>query len=209
MILQQAILAHSDRPEVGFAFDVTVRQADDFSVITSVDDNLADYLVLATEGRTLHIGLRPSFAYDIPAATMRAEVVMPRLAGLAMSQSSHVTLMGLDAPNSFAAELSGSSAFGGSLETNAATFSLSGSTLARLSGASQRVTIGICGNSVIDLRSFQVEDAEVEASCSSTVLFNLNGKLIADASQFAQVTYRGNPDLGGVETAESAMVIPE
>lgn len=209
MVSQEAALADFNRLEVGFAFDVTVRQGEAYKVLASVDDNLADYLYLANEGGTLQIGLKPDFAYDIPAATMRAEVIMPRLAGVTMTGSSHATLIDLEATTAFAAELSGSSALEGSLKSGVATFTLSGSTLARLSGAGERVTIDICGNSVIDLRSFQVEDAEVDASCNSTVLLNLAGKLIADASQYARVTYRGQPDLNGVETVESASVRPE
>jgi hypothetical protein len=206
MVSQEVALSDFDRLDVGFSFDVTIHQGEAFSVTASVDENLSDYLHLATEGDTLRIGLKPGFAYDIPAATMRAEVVMPRLVGLVMNGSSHAMLVGFDSASSFTAELSGSSVLEGSLETETAAFTLSGSSVTNLNGTGKLVTIDICGNSMIDLRNFQVEDAELDASCNSKVFLDLNGKLIADASQYARVFYRGNPDLSGAKTAQSALV---
>jgi len=209
MVSQQVAVTDFDRLEIGFAFDVTVRQGEEFKVTASADDNLADYLHLVTAGDTLLIGLKPGFAYDIPAATMRAEVVMPRLTGLVMSGSSHATLVDVEVAPGFTAELSGSSALEGTLDAEAADFTLTGSTLTRLTGEGQRVTIDVCGNSLIDLRNFQVEDARVEASCNATVYLDLNGQLIADASQYAQLIYRGQPAVREVETVGSATVRPE
>jgi len=209
MVSQEAAVTDFERLEIGFAFDVTVRQGEEFKVMATVDDNLADYLYLVTVGNTLLIGLNPDYAYDIPAATMRAEVVMPQLKGLVLSGSSRATLVDFESATDFTAELSGSSALEGTLDVQAAGFTLSGSSLARLSGEGQQVTIDICGNSLIDLREFRVEDARVEASCNATVYLDLNGQLIADTSQFAQLIYRGQPSVREIETAESASVRPE
>jgi hypothetical protein len=209
MVSQEAAVTGFDRLEIGFAFDVTVRQGKEFKVTTSVDDNLADYLHLVTAGDTLLIGLKPGFAYDIPAATMRAEVVMPQLTGLALNGSSHATLVDFEARPHFTAELTGASALEGTLVAEVADFTLSSGTLTRLNGVGQRVSIDICGNSLIDLRNFQVEDAKVEASCNATVYLDLNGRLIADVSQYAQLIYRGQPDMRQVETVQSASVRPD
>jgi hypothetical protein len=209
MVTQEVAVSDFDRLEIGFSFDVTVRQGEDFNVVATADDNLVDYLYLVVEDGTLQVGLKPGFAYDIPAATMRAEVVMPHLAGLIMSGSSHVKLVDVETVAEFTAELSGSSALEGSLDVQAAEFTLAGSTLARLSGSGRQVSVDICGNSFIDLREFQVEDAAVKASCNATVWLNLEGRLTADASQFAQVIYKGQADLSGSETVEHASVRPE
>lgn len=209
MVSQEVAVTDFDQLEIGFAFDVTVRQGAQFKAQASVDDNLAEYLYLNTEGRTLQIGLKPGFAYDIPAATMRAEIVMPRLAGLALSGSSRATLVDFELAPDFTAELAGSSALEGSVEAETANFTLSGSTWAMLSGSGSQVNIDICGNSVIDLRHFQTEDAALEASCNATVYLDLDGQLVADASQYAQIIYKGHPDLRGVETAQQASVRPE
>ncbi|MGD2078797.1 MAG: DUF2807 domain-containing protein [Chloroflexota bacterium] len=209
MVSQEVAVTDFDRLDIGFAFDVTVRQGAEFKATATVDDNLADYLYLNTVDGTLQIGLKPSFAYDIPAATMRAEIVMPRLAGLALSGSSHATLIDFEVTPGFTAELSGSSALEGGVKAETVNFTLSGSTRAALSGSGQRVDIDICGNSVLDLRHFQAEEAKLEASCNATVYLDLDGQLIADASQHAQVIYRGHPDLRGVETVQSASIHPE
>lgn len=209
MVTQEVAVSDFDRLSIGFAFDVTVRQGEEFDVVATVDDNLADYLHLVTKDGALQIGLKPGFAYDIPAATMRAEVVMPRLTGLALTGSSHATLIDFEVAPDFTAELSGSSALEGSLDAQAANFTLAGSTLAMLGGAGQRVTVDICGNSMIDLRNFRAKDAEVEASCNATVLLNVDGRLIADTSQFAQVIYQGRPDVTGTTTVERASIRPE
>lgn len=209
IVSQEQAIADFDRMEVGFAFDTAVRQGEEFSVTAFVDDNLVDYLYLVKEGRMLQIGLKPGFAYDIPSANMRVEVVMPSLVGVEMWGSSHVTLKGFESVDRFEAELSGSSVLEGDLKAQTAVFNLSGSSFAKLGGSGQKLMLDVCGNSLVDLRNFQVEDAEIAASCASTVVVDIKGRLTGEASQHARIYYRGNPDVDEFVMAEWGTVRPE
>ena len=72
-----------DQLDVGYGFKVDVRQAEDFSVVIRVDDNVEKYLEVAKKGSTLQIGLKPNV--NVTSRTLEAEITMPKLTGLEMS----------------------------------------------------------------------------------------------------------------------------
>ncbi len=209
LVSQEKALSGFDRVETGFAFNVTILKGEGFSVVVSADDNLADYLQVDKVGSTLRIGLKPGYAYDIPQATMQAQVTMPELAGLRLGESSHATLSGFRSVEAFEAELSGSSSLRGELEADASTFALSGSTYVKLAGSGRNLSLEACGNSTIDLSDYRVEDAALRASCASTALVNVRGRLDVDASQNARVYYIGWPAAGDILAHENATVQPK
>jgi hypothetical protein len=63
------------------------------------------------------------------------------------------------------------------------------------------VTIDASGSSRVDLSDFAGEDANVEASGSSTVIVNPSGTLDVAASGASRVYYLGSPTLGNIDTS--------
>jgi len=174
-----------DQLDISHGFTVDVRQAEDFSVVIRVDDNVEKYLEVAKKGSTLQIGLKPNV--NVTSRTLQAEVTMPELAGLELSGGCDGTVTGFES-------------------TKALDLDLSGGSDATLTGSAGDVTIDISGGSEADLSGFSVVDANVEASGGSEVTVNASGRLDADASGGSEVYYIGSPTLGTIDESGGSSV---
>ena len=174
-----------DKLDVSHGFKVDVRQAEDFSVVIRVDDNVEKYLEVAKKGSTLQIGLKPNLS--LGNRTLEAEITMPELTGLEMSGGTRCTVTGFES-------------------TKALDLDLSGGSHATLSGSAGDVTIDASGGSDADLAAFSVVDANVEASGGSEVTVNASGRLDADASGGSRVYYLGSPTLGTIDESGGSSV---
>jgi hypothetical protein len=84
---------------------------------------------------------------------------------------------------------------------------LSGGSRASVSGSGEDIAIDASGGSGADLASFNVMNANVDASGGSQVTVNVSGTLNVDASGGSQVSYLGNPTLGVIDTSGGAQVL--
>ena len=167
-----------DKLDISHGFKVDVRQAEDFSVVIRVDDNVEKHLKVVKKGSTLQIGLKPNVS--VRNHTLEAEITMPELAGLDLSGGTHGTVTGFES-------------------TKALNLDVSGGSEATLTGSAGDVTIDASGGGEVDLSAFSVVDANVEASGGSEVTVNASGRLDADASGGANIYYLGSPTLGTIE----------
>jgi hypothetical protein len=188
------------------SFKVEVKRGEDYRIVTRVDDNVQDYVVIKKKGDTLSIGLDPAYNYTTQKTTLEAEVTMPELTRIRLSGSSDATISGFASNDVFEADLSGSSTLHGELEAGDASFDVSGSSSVILTGAAQNLTIDASGSSDIDLSALPVLDANVDASGSSTVMVKPSGTLDVDASGASNVTYLGDPILGDIDTSGGSSV---
>ena len=167
-----------DKLDVGHGFEVDVRQAEDFSVVVRVDDNVEQYLEVAKRGSTLQIGLDSNLI--TLRTTLEAEITMPELTGLELSGGSDVVATGFESSKPLDLDVSGGSEV-------------------TLTGSAGDVTMDASGGSEADLSGFSVMDANVEASGGSEVTVNASGRLDAEASGGADIYYLGSPTLGRIE----------
>jgi hypothetical protein len=198
-----------DELEVSHAFDVDVRQAEEFRVVVRADDNLREYLRVVRQGDTLMIGLEPGSPASLGSATLEAEVTMPELTGVALSGASHVTVEGFESAEPLVVDASGASELRGQIEAGRARFDISGASRLRLAGSAHDVAVDGSGSSRIDLSDFAVGDAEIELSGASTASVRVSGRLDVRASGASRVTYAGEPALGEIETSGASSVKPE
>jgi hypothetical protein len=195
-----------DKVDGSHGFKVEVSQGDTFRVLIRVDDNIVEHLEVAKKGDTLKIGLKPNRDYRSKYAILEAEVTMPTLVGLDLSSGSQATITGFKSTEDFDADLSSGSQLRGDIEAGNANFDLSSDSELTLSGSAQDIKLDVSSGSQADLRDFFVVDADVEASSSSTVAVNANGRLNVDASSRSNVTYIGDPALGNIDTSSGASV---
>jgi hypothetical protein len=167
-----------DKLDVSHGFEVDVRQAEDFSVVIRVDDNVEQYLEVAKQGSTLQIGL--DWHLITLRTTLEAEITMPELTGLELSGGCDVAATGFESSKPLDLDVSGGCDV-------------------TLTGSAGDVTIDASGGSDADLSGFSVVDANVEASGGSEVTVNASGRLDADASGGAGIYYLGSPTLGTIE----------
>lgn len=202
-------IAEFDEVDVSHAFEVDITQAEGFSVVVRVDDNLREYLRVVKQGSTLVIGLQPGRPLNVRRATLEAEVTMPELTGIGLSGASHMTISGFESARSLDVDASGASELRGDIEAGQARFQVSGASRVTLRGSGEDLTIDGSGASRIDLSDFAVADAEIELSGASRATVRASGRLDVRASGASHVTYSGSPTLGEIDTSGASSVRPE
>jgi len=186
LVSQEMDLQGFDKLEVSHAFAVTLQQSDSYRVVVTVDDNLVDEIQARKVGSTLQIGLQQG-SWSLNNTTLRAEVSMPRLAGI---------------------ELSGASSLRGAMDTGDVRFTLSGASRLTLEGIGGDMDLTASGASDASLGGFEVKDASVELSGASQARLNVTGRLDAEASGASQLRYLGNPELGRIESSGASSISP-
>jgi hypothetical protein len=204
--------------------DATVTRGDTFSVTVTVDDNLLQHLVVEIKDDTLRIGLDPGNSYSD--YTLRARVTMPDLSALelsgaslaavsgfsstgelmvALSGASRVSLSGVNAGGT-AFTISGGSALTGELQATSLGGDASGGSRVAVDGGAVSESIEGSGGSHFDLKSFPVQDADVQLSGGSSAAISVNGRLNADVSGGSRLDYAGSPLLGDVNASGSSQI---
>jgi Putative auto-transporter adhesin, head GIN domain len=92
IVSQEMDLTGFDQLDINQGFNVQVNQGDEFSVVVHIDDNIVEYLQVEQTGDTLKLGLEGNRIND--ASTLQAEITMPSLTGLEVSEGSVVTVSG-------------------------------------------------------------------------------------------------------------------
>jgi hypothetical protein len=208
LVSREEDIAGFDRIDVSQAFQIDIRQGEEYSVIVRVDDNVVEYLQVVKEGNTLVIDLDSSLSsgYSFTNVTMEAEVTMPSLTGVDASGACDVTVTGFASSESLDVHLSGSSSLEGDIEAGDARIHASGASDVDLTGSAQDLTLDVSGSSEANLANFAAIDAEVEASGASEVVVNVTGRLDADTSGSSSVYYSGDPTLGRIDSSGSSSV---
>jgi hypothetical protein len=206
VVTREEDLGGFDKLSASHSFQLQVSQGEAYRVVVRADDNIMDYIVVKKNGNTLEIGLDPKHNYGLHNVTLEAEVTMPALTEIGLSGSSDAIVSGFASTETFNADLSGSSSLRGDLEAGDASFQLSGSSSVVLTGSAGDAEIDASGSSDIDLSAFPVDDANVNASGSTTVTIQPRGRLDVDASGASHVYYLGDPTLGNIDTSGGSSV---
>jgi len=207
VVTREFDLTGFDKVDVSHAARVNISQGDTFSVVVSIDDNVVEYLQVEKQGSTLKIGLDPRRNYRD--TSPKAEVTLPELTGLELSGASRGTISGFKLSLGLNVDASGASRLSGDIEAADAWFDVSGASRVTLTGSAEDVVIDASGGSTVDLASFPVAHAYVEARGASRVTVNPSVRLDVDASGGSHVTYLGSPRLGTIDSSSDSSVEPE
>jgi hypothetical protein len=205
----QEEVADFDRVVISYAFEATLRQADAFSVVIRVDDNLREYVRVSKVGHTLEIGIDPNRVRSIRRGTLEAEVTLPALASLEASGASEVTVTGFASAGELQMEASGASSISGDIQASDTTMDASGASTISLTGSCGDLILDVSGASSAELESFACVDVQATVSGASSATVNASGTLDAEASGASHLSYVGNPTLRTVDTSGSSTVEEE
>ncbi len=157
--------------------------------------------------------------------TAVAEITMPQLYKLDLSEATSGTVSGFSSAQDLYIELSGASSLdmadmaagdvefelsGASNVTGSITadgdarFGISGASSAILSGSAGDLYADASGASSLVLEDFAVVDASIELSGASSGTVNLDGTLNADLSGASHLYYIGEPTMGDIDTSGSS-----
>jgi hypothetical protein len=205
----QSDLVDFDQLVVGFAFEATIRQGEAYSVVLTVDDNLADFVQVTKRGQTLEIGLDPDRAMNVRNATLRAEVTMPALTAVEASGASHLVFSGFAARDDLSATATGASSIRGEVLAGKATLEASGGSQITLQGEATDLVLDLSGASTADLEGFPADNIDATLGGASHAVVYASEHLDVEASGASRLTYVGTPTLGRVQTSGASTVEPK
>ena len=202
----QTALADFTFVEAANAFEVDITQSDTFSVTIRLDDNILDLVEVYALGDTLRLRLERGVSLR-GAVTLEAEITMPELEGLKLSDASSASVSGFRSSGQLDIGLSGASSLDGDLETGDIDINASGASKVALDGSATGLTIEGSGASSLDLADFTVDTAEVKLSGASDATVRAQERIDpVDVSGASRLRYLGDPSLGDVTTSGASTV---
>lgn len=192
------------RVNIGNAFHVELKEAPQFSVSISADDNVIDLVEAEKEGDTLRIGLE---AGDYSEVTLRARITMPELLGVMLTGASRATLEGFSSANDLSISLSGSSVLEGYVEARAADLRINGASKVTLAGSADNLRVRASGASILTLQHFSVDRASAVLDGASQATVNVRGAIESARLTGASILlYDGDPDLEDIHTLGASRI---
>jgi hypothetical protein len=191
--------------EVTHAFDVEITTGGAPSLRVHVDNNLVGSLDVGVREGVLHIGFKAG--RDVTDATLFAEVHGPSPSVVEASGASRIHVSGgLDAPVEI--DLSGASRLRGRVRSGEVSMSLDGSSLARLGGNLERLTLHGDGSSTFVGSDLRCEDVEIRLDGSSTAALTVTGTISAQLSGGSILRYEGSPEFTRRATSGGSSILP-
>jgi hypothetical protein len=194
------------RVDISHAFQAEVTQGDAYSVVITIDDNLAEYLDVRMVGDTLQVGFDRNGPFTMRNTTMRAQITMPELTGVAGSGASQVRVSGFASDKDLNVDVSGASTVRGQIDAGDLRADVSGASRLELTGQGKNGDITASGASQANLSGFRMEDVTAEASGASRAEVYASGRLDAEASGASTVLYSGDPTLGRTNTTGASTI---
>jgi hypothetical protein len=167
----------------GFAFVIT--QSNSFSVETTTDENVQNYVQISKSGDTLSVEFKPG--YSTTTSTLSVDISMPSLSRLELSGGAHGNAAGFVSTNNFEIDASG----GSRVQTQ---------------GQANDLTVDASGGSQLNLSNFTVRNANVNLSGGSQTEINPSGRIDANLSGGSHLFYSGNPTLGNINVSGGATI---
>ncbi len=193
--------------DVSSSFTVSITRADAFRVAVKADDNIFERLVIEVRDGALHIGVAPNTT--LQNVHLEATVTMPELGSLDVSGAVNATLTGFATTVDRSFEAAGASSIttvapfaAGHLGVDAA-----GGSHLTLTGTASQATVQLSGGSVVDAFALTAATAGFELSGGSEASMTVSTSIdTAELSGGSNLTYRGSPTLGSVETSGGSQI---
>lgn len=172
--------------------DITVTQAETFSVEVTADSSLQEHIDTKVTDATLHIDQNYSIVGASPVVSV--SITMPRLASLSLSGSADATVSGLRG-EALDLESSGSSDVRIDGDVSSLTIAISGSGDVTLHGTAHSVDVSTSGSGTVAGSGLTASTAKASVSGSGDISLRVTDALDARVSGSGNVEYYGNPSV--------------
>jgi len=206
------------------AFAATVTRGDAFAVSVTVDDNLVKYLRIEVKGDTLRICLDPTVDYHN--TTLKATVTMPNLRAMEVNGGATADVQGFTSQDSLdlllsgagkadftgmsagkvTINVSGGARLSGGLQAQEFNGEVSGAGQVSFEGSASRAKLEASGAGKLDLKTFTVQEADLQLSGGANGTVSVTGTLNVEASGGAHLDYYGSPTVGKMDVSGGAQV---
>lgn len=189
---------------VGWGMHLKVIQSNDYSIELKGDEEDIRNIKVDKSGEKLRFFV-PKRHYRMN-DEVYITISMPELTELGLSGGSIGDITMDVKSKSFDAGLSGGSSMKGKLNCGNINLSLSGGSIANISGKGNDITIEGSGGSIFKLRNFSVHNVDADLSGGSHVTIDMNGVLNTDQSGGSHLTYYGNARIGDTDFSGGSFV---
>lgn len=190
--------------EVHSGFRAEITRADSFSIETTADDNLYEYIEVEQSGETLIVRLLGNRIYY--SANLNVTITMPEIYKIALSGGSQASINGFGSVHEFEAEMSGGSQLSGAVIFGDVELELSGGSKVNLKGAGDDLSIDASGGSLLNMDEFLADDVSADLSGGSRATVYVSGTLDANLSGGSKVLYAGTPAMGDIDLSGGSEV---
>jgi len=199
--------------EIGNAFELEVTPSDTYKVTITASESILEHIDVSKVGSVLIIDMdKWLFNWH---STPKVTITMPSLQSLELSGASKGNVRGFKSTNdfdlilsgasnldidmetgNFVSEISGASKLIGYIKASSSSIDLSGASEVKLEGSGGNIVLNGSGASNATLRSFTVNDADIELSGASDTSLFISGRMDVSLSGASSLEYGGNPTLG-------------
>jgi hypothetical protein len=172
------------RLEAQQTFQVHVSLGSAPKVVLHADDNVLPELDVGVSGDTLHLKLKSDVSTR--QATLRADVVVPKLEGISASGASQVE---------------------GPVKIDERTIELSGASRTVLTGSAGDLEVDASGASGVDSPELTVGTLDIELSGASRAELTVTDSLSAALSGASSLRYRGSPQVTNSDVSGGSSII--
>jgi hypothetical protein len=193
---------------VSAAFEFTITQGADYSVLVQTDQALAENVEVTQSGATLNVGLKP-FTIIGGWTSPKVIITMPTLTSLGASGASGGKVSGFTAAAAgLAIELSGASSLdldGGALDS--LTASVSGASDLQIKNlAATAASLSISGASKVtgEAGTVTLGTLALQLSGASQASLDVSGKITGSVTGASSLRYGLTPDTAGLQVSEAS-----
>jgi len=173
------------------AFQVKIRQAEQFHVVLSTDDNLLNRVVIVLDHNTLKLNIEaPSTFFP---TSLAITIDMPQLAGLNLSGGASATISGFTSLQPFSLILTDKGTLDGDIEAGSLNFSLTGGSTAVLRGSATDIVLVANAGSQVDLSNLILSKAKVNLDQKTDAIVNVSGQIDVTLNHESNLFFLGNP----------------
>ncbi|MCF8227756.1 MAG: DUF2807 domain-containing protein [Bacteroidales bacterium] len=191
-----------DEIEVGGAFEVIIKQAENFKVIIETDENLHDNMRLELLDDKLHIKSKGIKNFT----ELNVYIEMPSLTEMNVHGAAEVKIPEAFRQDEIEITASGASELKLNLITEEIEVNASGASEVDLKGQAEELYINASGATDVNSRNMKVKSAYAEASGASSVMVAATEELDINESGAADVRYEGSPQTIRKHDADAVIV---
>ena len=176
LIKDTGVLVESEYRLSGFSeiqvsdlFEAEIRQGESYRVVVKTDETLTPYLDVVVRGKTLHVGLKSNYTYNIEESSHRVEVTLPVLTRARISDFGTMDLKGLKADDSLKLEVRDFGELNGAIDAEDVQVEVSSHSELNLTGSASRVVGELTDMSSADLTGLKAGELDIDTDTHSTL----------------------------------------
>ena len=156
--------------EVCDFFEAKVRQGDTYRVTVEAEETLMPYIEVFVRGKTLHVGLKSGYTFNMETVTKRVEVTLPTMACARVNNHDTLNLKDFQADDALKLEVNDFSELNGAITAESVQVEASNHSTLSLTGSASQVRGELTDFSDADLTGLEAGEVNIDTDTHSSLL---------------------------------------